>query len=585
MVPRSTTSAMLIVIIAAIVAYGQIIKFELGRFDEDGMIRGNIKILKDSATISDVVQQDPFFRKPGLNFYRPAQNISLWMDVKLGKGKASTFHWTNLLLHVLTCVVVLRLLNVVTTDKLTSTLLAVVFAVNPLFAQAIAWVPGRGDLIVGLCSAAFLHAILRDPEISRTRTVITTLAATAIAIFAKETSILFPAILVLFVLARGSRGTLLSRNFLIVLLGSAASAGLYLWARSVVVTKTTQGNQFGLEPLLYNLRVIPEVVAKFVLPIGLQPMASYSILPTVVGICVIGALGYLIWRITDTESRMLAVLGAVWFVAFMLPGAMFIHADGVAAYDYLEHRAYLPIIGLLIPAALVFSTNSNRLAWGTVHKILGVLCIGYLVVTLIHVQNYATPLSFYDKAVSANPTSSLAHTNRGLLRENRGDIAGALEDYTDAIEANPAFAQAYVNRGNRYGAAGDKERAKDDYIKAIQHKPWLFPARYNLGNYYLDTRQLDKAYEQYKAAADLNPTFTQTHALLGVTASLMGNNLAAETHLNEALRLNPGNAQNLVTRGRIRFAMQNYQGARSDWQQSSALGNAEASTLLNQIPQ
>lgn len=585
MVPRSTGTAIFIVIVAALLAYGQAVNFTLGRFDEEGMIVNNMKVLKDSATFSDVVKEDPFFRDPGLNFYRPVQNVSLLLDVKIGKGKPSTFHATNLILHALTSIMILLILMRFTNNRTLSMLLALAYSVHPVFAQAIGWVPGRGDLIVGLCSAIMLHAVLRDPLLSSMRTVLTVVFSCAVAVFAKETAILLPIMFVCALFVTPERPSWTDRNFLIALIGSLVSGALYLWARSIIVQKTTPGNKFGLEILMDNLRVVPEIIAKFIIPIGLQPMAAYTLTTTIIGSVLCVVIVVLIIRIPDRDKKLAALFGVAWFLLFTLPGAMFHHADGASAYDYLEHRAYLPAVGLMVTFAMILSEFFHPARWNRAATALAVVCTAYLGVAYVHAKNYATPLAFYDKAVQGNPRSSLAYTNRGLVRENQGDVQGAADDYTAAINIDPTYAQAYVNRGNRLGAAGDAQRAKADYLMALRYKPSLFPARFNLGNYYLDAQQLDSAYEQYSLAASLNPTFFQAHSMLGIVAALQGNNVNAEIHLNEALRLSPENARNLLYRGKVRLALGKRSGAREDFQRSASLGNAEASQLLQQFQQ
>lgn len=584
--PRSSFISVVVVMIAAILAYGQVVKFELGSFDEDSMIVSKVKLLRDSSSIADVVQQDPFFRKPGLNFYRPIQNVSLLFDAKIGKGKPSAFHFTNLILHVLTCIFVLLALQLATNNKLLSLLLATMFAVNPLFSQAIAWVPGRGDLIVGFCGAAMLYVMLRDTKLQSLKNTVLVSVLVAIAIFAKESSIVIPVAVVAFYLIHGDRNTWKQRNLFVVTGSFIISGAVYLWARSIVVQKTTPGNQFGLEPLLHNIRVMPEIIAKFFVPFGLQPMATYELMPTVVGVVL--CLALILWipivRRNNPDTTLPALLGIGWYLLFMVPAAMFIHADGVAAYDYLEHRAYIPMIGLLYSIGVLASKQIVSTRWTLPTIVMAAVCLVYLATTLVYVRNFATPLAFYNRAIVSNPNSSLAYTNRGIILERNGDLTGAMRDYTSAVEANSTYAQAYVNRGNRYGAAGELEKAKSDYLTAIRCKPSLFPARYNLANYYMNKRLLDSAYEQYSIAAELMPTFAQTYVQLGVASSMLGDNQRAEYHLNEAVRLDPLNAQTLLIRGKIRFALKNLGGARSDWQQSSNLGNREATSLLQQYP-
>jgi tetratricopeptide (TPR) repeat protein len=582
MVLKSKALAIFLVLVASLIAYGQVINFTIGRFDEVGMIEQNLVILRDSASVADVVQQDPFFRNPALNFYRPLQNVSLLIDAKLGKGKPRAFHVTNLLIHAVTAIVLLLALNLLVDNLLLSTLLALVFAVNPIFAQAIAWVPGRGDLLVGLFGALMVYGTLRDPHLQSKKFLLLVSLSAGMAVFAKETAILFPIVFLATLVLAGNYKPWKSRNVLVALGFILASGASYLWARSVVIKQTTPGNRFGVDVLLENLRVVPEIVSKFFIPYGLQPMASYTVLATVSGLVIMAGVMVLVFRSKELRPRLMALAGGAWFLIFTVPGAMFHHADGAAAYDYLEHRVYLPAIGLMILVAALLMDNVSSKKWNNISSSMALVALVYLVVAFVHVRNYATPIAFYDKAVSANPRSSLALTNRGLIREQRGDLQGAIDDYSAAIAIDPRYAQAYVNRGNRYGAVGNRQQAKSDYLNAIKYKPTLFAARYNLGNYYLDDKQWDSAYAQYSEAARLNPKFAQTHALLGITASMMGNNLGADGHLTTSLSIDPRNAQVWLARGKVRFALNNRTGAKADFMRSSELGNTEAQQILQQ---
>jgi tetratricopeptide (TPR) repeat protein len=585
MVVRSNLFAAVIVTIAALIAYGQAVNFKLGRFDEEGMIVNNLRVLADSAKLSDVVKQDPFFRSPGLNFYRPVQNISIWLDAKLGKGKPKAFHVTSIILHAATAVVLLFMLNALVNNLMLSTLLAMAFAVNPLFAQAIAWVPGRGDIIVGLCGATMLYSIFRDPQLSRVRTILVVILSAAIAVFAKETAILFPLVFVIALYSTPQRASFTSRGFLISLAGMGLSGAAYLWARSIVVKQSTPGNKFGLEVLLENIRVVPEIVGKLFIPIGLSPMAAYSLAPTIIGTIILAGLVTLIIRQKDHAERMLALAGFLWFLVFTVPGAMFHHADGASAYDYLEHRAYLPALGLVILTAISLKDVISARQWTRATSVFAAGNVVYLVLAYMHASNFATPLAFYNKSVETNSRSCLALSNRGLIKEQSGDRPGALSDYSTAVSIDPTYAVALVNRGNIFAADGKREEAKQDYLNAIRYKPGLFAAQFNLGNRYLDEGKLDSAYMHYSKAAELNPKYPSTYAMMGVAASRMGNNSNAELHFSESLRLNPNNAQILLARGKVRYALGSAAAARLDWQQSAALGNAEASALLQRYPQ
>ena len=72
------------------------------------------------------------------------------------------------------------------------------------------------------------------------------------------------------------------------------------------------------------------------------------------------------------------------------------------------------------------------------------------------------------------PKTAEDYNNRGLERQGKGDIEGAIDDYTKAIalKAKPnTIAIAYNNRANARISKNDLEGAISDYSKAIEFQP------------------------------------------------------------------------------------------------------------------
>ncbi len=80
-------------------------------------------------------------------------------------------------------------------------------------------------------------------------------------------------------------------------------------------------------------------------------------------------------------------------------------------------------------------------------------------------------LSDFTKAIEISPPFPVAYTNRGLAKEYRGDIEGAIADYTKAIEISPRHADAYYNRGFARQDRGDLDGSRADFAKASEIDP------------------------------------------------------------------------------------------------------------------
>jgi tetratricopeptide (TPR) repeat protein len=73
-----------------------------------------------------------------------------------------------------------------------------------------------------------------------------------------------------------------------------------------------------------------------------------------------------------------------------------------------------------------------------------------------------------------NPKTAEDYNNRGLDRQNSGDLDGAITDYTKALSFKTiAAVQAtiYNNRANAFMAKNDLAAAIADYSSAIQLQP------------------------------------------------------------------------------------------------------------------
>jgi tetratricopeptide (TPR) repeat protein len=139
-----------------------------------------------------------------------------------------------------------------------------------------------------------------------------------------------------------------------------------------------------------------------------------------------------------------------------------------AAYQFFEHRAYLPCIGIiLILAELLMGRGSLPMKPGFVRFTVLLLAV-FSGLTFIHCRDYRDPASFFQSAIEGNPQSAMAYNNRGAAKFYQGDLFGAMTDIAQAIAIKPDYAQAYYNRALIYGQTQSYPAALSDYDRSIQ---------------------------------------------------------------------------------------------------------------------
>src|SRR5215510_9686855 len=82
------------------------------------------------------------------------------------------------------------------------------------------------------------------------------------------------------------------------------------------------------------------------------------------------------------------------------------------------------------------------------------------------------------------PKTAEEYNNRGLDRQNSGDLDGAIADYTKALslKAKPVtLATIYNNRANAFMGKNDLAAAIADYGSAIQLQPSNYENYFNRG--------------------------------------------------------------------------------------------------------
>lgn len=310
--------------------------------------------------------------------YRPLTITAFRAQWVLGGGSPMPFHVVNVALHVATSVAVFWL----TCGMLplaAAWIVAALYAVHPVHAEAIANVVGQSELAVALlltiAVALYVHGRLAGPLTWRRWLAIGVLYAAA-CLF-KEHAIVLPALLLLAEVTVVTDRAPLRRRLAAMrpaILALAVVALAYMWVRSRVVL----GGGSGFVPfiafqvlefstsdrMLTAIGVAPEWLRLLIWPARL--MADYS--PPYVEIAqgpsitqlpgllvLLGALGLgaVCWRRSPVTS-----FGIGWIVVTLLPASNFVIPAG---FIVAERTLLLPTVGAMIAIGSVIPWLYARL--------------------------------------------------------------------------------------------------------------------------------------------------------------------------------------------------------------------------------
>jgi protein O-mannosyl-transferase len=555
------------------IVFIQCVGFDLTGFDDSYIIEDVYNRTRDVPQDEEMVKQNAIqaLGNFGNTFYRPVQFATYVVDSTISGKEAWMYHISNLLIHLATVLAIYAFLCL-HYKKITALIFAGFFSIHPVFASSVAWIPSRGDILLGLfgilllmcfhlywttrkASYFYLHAILF-----------------LILLFTKETAILFPVLLVLYAaFVLHEKWTV--KRLIPSLLAWLASTLVYFFVRKSTIATERSGDLFGLVSFQKNLPAIPTMLGNFFLPFKLASLPLYERTSILIGILLFFPIFFFISR-NLLQKKYMPAFGFLWFLMFTVPPMFYRLPNAEYYFTYLEHRAYLPFIGLLFIVAPMFEQYLPRLA--TQYAILpffGILTF-FSVLTFSHTRDYKSNIVFFDAALKERPKNAMALLNKGIVfnslgqqdsaianinrsikiykyppsfyhrgcvREAMHDTATAERDYTVAIMLDSSLVLAYVGRANIYTRQGAFQDAILDLNKAIAYDSTYSIAYYNRGNVYMALNQYQEAFTDYSKAIDLLPGYTNALINRGIVQHELHEYQNSLRDYQKALLLAPGN--------------------------------------------
>ncbi len=502
--------------------------------------------------------------EPGaIQQYYPLAGTSFWLDHHLWQDRTLPMHVENLLLHLLSALLLWRLLH-----KLAVTgagLAVAVFALHPMMVESVGWITERKNVLslpLFLGSLLVYHTWMPfEPggPVGKhgRRAYAAALGLFLLAMLAKITALVLPAVLVLLIWWK--RGRLRWRRdvaptlpffLLSLLLGS-----LVQWM---------EVHQLGAEGAGFNLSLVQRLMlagramvfypAKLFWPANLNVVyprwtadparAADWLWPVVV----LTALG-LTWIFRQRLGR--GPLAALLFYAgALLPASGLLNMYGLKIASAADRWAYLPALGLITLAAAVFTLASARLAniWlarSAVLLVLALLAAG----TWNHAAVFASDGVLWRSVIRLNPGSGLAHYNLAGWLETQGEREQAMVELRQTLAVEPAYSQAYVNLGNDLVDAGQVEEGIGLLRKALAlglNVPAHGRARaeavlhYNLGRALNLAGQQEEAKACFQTSVAADAQFDPPLLSLGMFHQARGEFAQAGEYLQKFIRLKPG---------------------------------------------
>jgi Tfp pilus assembly protein PilF len=501
-------SPYLAIVAVVFLVHGPTLVFDFVSLDDDQLVLRDHAFLRDPSNVAQAFRRDVF--GTGTPAYRPFLTLSLMLDAWMGGKAPLVYHVSNVVLHALATIGVFLVLIASGYPRGPSTLASVIFAVHPLLTPAVAWIPGRNDSLLAVFALAAWIAFVRYARSGSWPAYAAHVALFAGALFTKETALALPCLSLVY-LGLFARASLRSRRTTFLAAGWLGAIVVW-WGLRATALAGSKPAPVTVEALATNARAVLELLGAIVLPLQLPVYPTFSMRASVTGIVVILGVAAAAW-LARPERRTHLVFGATWFIALLMPTLAF--RETPAAFDYLHHRVYLPLVGVTIVALEIVQGRRVPLGAPARARLAVAVAVVLAGLTIVHARQYRDGVTFWSAAVAAAPRSAEARHSLGHVLHMRGDLAGAEAGYRAAIELRPADPAAspkyYVNLGMVYEAKGIPAEAMRKYEEAIALAPDFAPAHLNLGTIRYREGRLPEAEAEYVRALALDPRLVLAH--------------------------------------------------------------------------
>ncbi|MEO8027318.1 MAG: tetratricopeptide repeat protein [Bryobacteraceae bacterium] len=546
--PRTPDLAIYILLAVCLLAvFAQVRHFDFVNYDDPDYVTANAHV-QGGLTLSGLGWALTSFDYA--NWF-PLTWISHMADVQMFGLNAGGHHFTSVLLHLLSTLLLFAALRRLTRQPWPSAFVALVFGLHPLHVESVAWVTERKDVLSAFFWMLTLWAYARYVESPRPARYALVAGSFACGLMAKPMLVTLPFVLLLldiWPLRRldaasfaGWKERLVEKLPLFALTAVSSVVTFLAQQRGgavIPVDTIPQATRFGnalISYLVYLIQMFWPVNLAVFYPFP----AEISIWHVGAAIAVLAAISGFVLR--GAKERPYLLVGWLWYLGTLVPVIGFVQ---VGLQAHADRYAYLPLVGIAI-----------ILAWGAADVVRArpsfepaivaaavAACLACAVLTGIQTSRWANSELLFRHALAVTSDNYTAHDGLGLAFRDQGRIEEAIGEFERAIRIRPQFSGAQNNLAEALLAVGRPQDALPHIEEALQLNPESVEAHNNRGAVFLRQGNAEAAVREYREAVRLDPLNSVAHRGLGGGLSDQGLRSAAVEEMREAIRLSPRDA-------------------------------------------
>ncbi len=487
--------------------------------------------------------------------YFPLTSTVQWAQWHLWGDHVEGYHLTNMALHLLGSLLLWRVLARL--GVAAAALGGLLFAVHPVAVESVAWISELKNVLslplLLLSLLAFMGGEV-PVGVRPRRSVALSLALFVLAMLAKSSVAMFPAILLLH--AWWLRGRIGRRDLAETAPFFAVSLVLGCATVHLQAARAMAGLPMPTEGLATRLAAAAAAawfyLSKAVLPIHL--LAIYPRWPAGGALTAAGVAGWAgvaaafawFWARRSGWGRH-AILGFGSFLLNLAPALGLVPMAFLRISRVSDHFAYLGLASLAGLAAAAVGRFRAAAPRPALVACAGILIAACALASRRDAANFTGEEALWRHTLERNPGAWLAENNLCIALANSGRPAEGIAHGQAAVRLQPGFPEAHANLGLALTQAGRPGEAIGQLEEALRLNPDLAGARLGLavahnnrGGARARGGRLADAVADFEAARDLEPANAGIRRNLAFALHELGRDREALDQMDEAERLDPG---------------------------------------------
>ncbi|MBU1996863.1 MAG: tetratricopeptide repeat protein [Candidatus Omnitrophica bacterium] len=487
----------------------------------------------------------PFSGKSDIanSYYRPLLDILYRIQYKIFGKDPYKYHLFNIILHIINAYLFFLVLSRLIDEKIYALFGSLLFLIHPVQSEAVACIVGVSNLLYFfLCFSSFNLYLLAKKEVNSLTRVVCysfSLIIFAIALLAKEQSVVLPVIIILYEFCdrvyRGEnkKSDVGLRKTAVKVAGFFFILLCYFCLRKAAVGSSLTESFLINRELGLRILSIPRTILLYVglifIPVGLHYYRNIDILqpflmPTLFLSALIVICLLIINSLRTNEQKFLAVFGIGCFLVALIPVLNIMPI--VNEYSLVlaaDHFLYLPVVGMIMFVIVVVRELMSK--YYNYKKIfivgLSFILVLFCAVTLRLNTFWASEVAIFERTVKYERNFGRGHQLLAKAYYFNGNVDLAISEYHKALDIMLGYVskvqnakakrvyfsfvkEIYFDLGFCYQNISDFQAALNYFKKASSLDTDDGAIHNNIGIVYVNLNDFNKAVEHFEIALDIN---------------------------------------------------------------------------------